>query len=291
VVCAASATARVSIRYLRHENHGPGYTQNRGIRAADGSLVLLLADDIFLTPTALSAHLKRHREQPDPKIAVLGQTIRSPEMKGSRFQRTWGGFGLDRFDHLKELPPYLFWAFNLSFKRDFILANGAFNELPGRGGPPAHEDTELGCRLHHQGMILLYAKEALGYHYHPTTLRLAARRYYERGLNYHDLVRRVSDPKLTVFFRVLDWRTLGSYRRALRDSPWLGGRERYLLWHIFRHSARWIFFNRLTVPAFWRPLLERCQVDGLLSRITPPYVYAPFLFYHFLAGIRDGTSH
>ncbi len=187
VVHAAAASAPVAIHYLSHENRGPGYTQNRGIRAARGEIVLLLADDIFLTPGALEAHMRRHDSYPDPRVAVLGNAVQSPELDGTGFLRRWDAFGMNRFDHLEELPYFLFWAFNLSFKREFMLSHGMFREALGRGGPPAHEDTELGYRLHRRGMVLLFAKEALGYHYHPSTLRQAARRYYERGLNYRFL--------------------------------------------------------------------------------------------------------
>src|SRR5216684_4744505 len=45
------------LTYLHHENHGPGYTQNRGLEVAQAPLVLLMADDILMSPPALPAHL------------------------------------------------------------------------------------------------------------------------------------------------------------------------------------------------------------------------------------------
>ncbi len=287
VVHAAAASAPVAIHYLSHENRGPGYTQNRGIRAARGEIVLLLADDIFLTPGALEAHMRRHDSHPDPRVAVLGNAVQSPELGGTGFLRGWDAFGMNRFDHLEELPYFLFWAFNLSFKREFMLSHGMFREALGRGGPPAHEDTELGYRLHRRGMVLLFAKEALGYHYHPSTLRQAARRYYERGLNYGELITLAPDPLLTVFFHVLTPGSLGSYRRALRVCSWCSGRERSFAWHILRHAMRGLVFNRLTVQIIWRPLLTRGDHADALARAIPARLYGPYLFYHFLAGIAD----
>src|SRR5258708_24352940 len=52
------------LRYLHHSNHGPGYTQNRGMEAAEAAIVLLMADDIFMSPKALTAHLATHRAHP-----------------------------------------------------------------------------------------------------------------------------------------------------------------------------------------------------------------------------------
>ncbi len=278
VVRAAAASTPVAIRYFSHENRGPGYTQNRGIRAARGEIVLLVADDIFLAPGALEAHMRRHDSHPDPRVAVLGNAVQSPELDGTGFLRGWDAFGMDRFDHLEELPYVLFWAFNLSFKREFMLSHGMFREPLGRGGPPAHEDTELGYRLHQRGMVLLFAKEALGYHYHPSTLRQAARRYYERGLNYGELITLAPDPMLTVFFH------------ALRACSWCSGRERNFAWHVFRHAMRALVFNRWTVQIIWRPLLTRGDRADALARAIPARLYGPYLFFHFLAGIDDARG-
>src|SRR5690349_19325338 len=44
------------LRYLVHANRGPGYSQNRGIRAALGPWILLLADDIQPQPNLLAVH-------------------------------------------------------------------------------------------------------------------------------------------------------------------------------------------------------------------------------------------
>src|SRR5690242_18854833 len=48
------------LTYLHHSNHGPGYTQNRGIEAARAPVILLMADDIFMSRDALKAHLSTH---------------------------------------------------------------------------------------------------------------------------------------------------------------------------------------------------------------------------------------
>ena len=37
------------LRYLHHPNQGPGYTQNCGLEAAAAPIVLLMADDIFMS--------------------------------------------------------------------------------------------------------------------------------------------------------------------------------------------------------------------------------------------------
>lgn len=287
IVRETAECSAVRIAYLTHGNRGPGHTQNRGIRAARGALVLLIADDIFLTPGAVAAHLAWHAQHSDACVAVLGKAAPSEELAGAGVLSGGDAFGLGRFEHLRELPYLLFWGFNVSFKRDFMLAHGMFRDARGRGGSAAHEDTELGYRLHRAGMKLLYAADALGHHYHPTSLRQSTRRYHERGLNYPDLVARVPDPMLPVVFHVPTWGAWGEYARAVRACPWLVGRERSVAWHAFRHVARGILFNRVTVPLLWSRLLATCESNGGRAAAMAGPLFGPMLFYHFLSGIRD----
>jgi GT2 family glycosyltransferase len=61
------------------------------------------------------------------------------------------------------------------------MRHGLFRENLGRGGPAAHEDTELGYRLHQYGLRIFYKSAALGYHHHMITREKACLRAYEQG--------------------------------------------------------------------------------------------------------------
>ena len=164
------------LTYLHHSNHGPGFTQNRGLEAATAPIVLLMADDIFMSPTALKAHLDAHEANPGADVAVLGRVLQSPKLTQSVLLRNWDSFRFRIFEGQQELPYYRFWACNVSVNREFVLKCGGFREHRGRAGAPAHEDPELGYRLHLAGMRLLYARDALGFHYHVVTLESACQR-------------------------------------------------------------------------------------------------------------------
>ena len=160
------------LTYLRHPNRGPGYTQNQGIRAAQAPLVVLIADDIFLTPKALEAYRDAHRRHPELQAVFLGKTMQSPALaETSQFMQKFDAFRFKFLENCTELPYYYFWACNISCKRDFLVHHGLFREQIGRAGPAANEDVELGFRLSRQGMRLYYLKEALGYHHHMETDR------------------------------------------------------------------------------------------------------------------------
>jgi len=288
VVAEFAPGAAFALTYHRHENRGPGYTQNRGIERARAPVVLLIADDIFLSPPAVRTHLEHHLARPEPEVAVLGRVVQSPDLDQSVFLRKWDPFKFYELEGQTELPPYRFFAMNISAKRAFLTGHGMFLEHRGRGGPSALEDLELGCRLHRHGLRLLYSKAALGYHHHVVTLDQAITRWHERGLNFGEFRRYAPMPELTAYFHVLDRHTVREYIRALSTSSWFHGAEKSFTWHVFRHAARMVVLNRLTARWLWRPLFDAAETHPRLAALVKPKMYRAFLYYHFLRGVRDG---
>lgn len=292
VVSAFQAASPFELLYLRHENRGPGYTQNRGIEAARADIVLLMADDIFMQPQALAAHLRQHREQPEESAVVLGRTMQSPLLTETVFLRTWDPFRFRALAGMKELPWYYFWACNISLKRGFIVANGMFRGHKGRAGAAAHEDVELGYRLHRRGMRLYYAEDALGHHCHVETLEGAMKRSWERGMNFDEFRRFVPEPDVVVRYHVLAWHTLGDHWRALT-----GPRRVHLLPHdrnplllSMRYLLRALVFNRFTVKGLWLPLLNGAEHSSLLACFVHRTLYRGVISWSFAQGCRDAVK-
>ena len=284
------AKANFRMRYIHHGNHGPGYTQNRGIEVAEAPIVLLMADDILMTPGALAAHLAVHEAHPAAEVAVLGQVLQSPKLDQSVFLRHWDPFRFGALAGKIELPYYRFWACNISAKRDFLMRYGPFSEHKGRGGAAAHEDPELGYKLHQGGLRILYGPEALGYHHHVVTLEGAARRRYMQGLNFGEFRRLSPAPEIPVAYHVLSWSTLRDHFRALFGPrrAYLEAEDRRITTLLARHLARALVFNRLTVTLLWEPLLHRAENNQFLAGKVSSEMYRGLLFHHFLRGVRDG---
>lgn len=283
--------APVPVTYLWHHNRGPGYTHNCGIRGASAPIVLLLADDILLEPSALSSHLRIHDERRDPHIAVFGRISQSPDLRTSVFMRRWAPpHCLNGIPDGAALPWTLFWAAHISLNRDFMLAHGLFREAIGVAGPAAHEDVELGARLARQGLRIIYSREAHGLHYHPESLEHAARRAYERGVNFEEFSRLAADDLLVVRYHILTLKTLPAHLRARfgrrRSSTLSGDRS---LGMLLRNLARRVAFNRVTVPSFWRPLMNRAEKSRVLASLVRGSFYRGVLQHYFLAGYRAGT--
>jgi len=288
------AKQRVSfcLKYLHHPNHGPGYTQNRGIREAQGSIVHLMADDIFMTSSALKTHLDYHIKNPADEIAVLGRVLQSPLINQSVFLRTWKAYRLDNFSAHQELPYYMFWACNISFKRDFMLRYGMFREQMGQAGAASHEDVELGYRLHKAGLRIIYCREALGYHYHVATLEHTMMRSYERGLNWYNFQKFVPESEINIRYRVYNFRTLTAHFDALVESrrKYLVRSDRSFIMLSLRYLLRSVIFNRFTVPNFWLPILNLAEHSRILAKCMLDNFYRGVVLYHFLKGCRDSEK-
>lgn len=292
VLAEAEGWMRCRYRWMSHANAGPGYTQNRGIAEAAAPLVLLIADDILLAPQALAAHLAQHRAHPEPGAAVLGRVLQSPALTQSVFLRTWDPFRFDSFEGLQQLPYYLFWACNVSFKRDFMLQHGMFHARRGRAGAAAHEDAELGYRLHQHGLQLYLAMDGLGHHHHVETLDGAMKRAHQRGLNWGEFRERVPTPEIVVRYHVLGWDTLGDHWRALTGPGrrFLIGADRNPLLLVLRYLLRSLLFNRLTLPGLWLPLLRRAEQQPALARWVHRDLYRGVISWHFFKGVHDAVA-
>lgn len=292
VVEEMASSSAVRIKYLWHENHGPGYTQNRGIREAVGEIIVLMADDIFMQPGALQAHFDMHKANPGAEIAVLGQVSQSPKLNKTVFLRTWDPFKFRDLKNYSELPYYFFWACNISFKRGFMLENGMFREPMGRAGAAAHEDVELGYRLHKQGLKILYCKDALGHHYHIETLAGAMKRAYQRGLNWGEFRSLVPEPEVVVRYHVLSFGTLKAHVEAFRTGrvKHLIGADRYPVLLCLRYLLRALVFNKVLVNRVWIPLLESAEHCAPIAKLVHRQLYRGVISYHFFKGCRDGEK-
>ena len=290
MVHSLSTSLNCPISYLKHPNAGPGFTQNRGILAAKAPVVCLIADDIHLAPGALEAHLSAHAMHPEPGAAVLGKVVQDEEMMKTVFLKSWDPFRFGELDDFSELPYYFFWACNISCKREFLLKNGLFKEARGVGGAASHEDVELGCRLHRKGMRLFYSRDALGYHHHVETLDGAARRAYERGLNWNGFWEGAEAPEVAVHYHIVNMQTLRHHIRAyMRPARLLRG-ARNPLTLLLRYSLRAALFNTLSVRLFWLPLMRLAERNSRVAPLMRASFYRHVMAHYFYKGIAQGRA-
>jgi len=255
-----------ALDYLRHENHGPGYTQNRGIRKARSRLVLLIADDVWPCSDMIAQHLKTHSDYPDENVAVLGKVIQSPELPPTLMHKYWDPFRHSRFDGKHEIDAVNFLACHISVKKSFLIRNGMYKERKG----PAHEDIELGYRLREKGLRLIYNEKALCHHYHPGTLDSVCRRAYERGLNFDMLAGNVPASFIFPLYHICTLQA--GLKGFLRMLP--------------REIPRKCLFNRWTVNGFWLPVLQLAEKNRFASLFANLSTYRGTIYYHQRLGYK-----
>lgn len=234
------------VRCDAQENKGPGAARNRGVRQAHGWLILFLGDDIMVAPDLLDQHLAWHRERLEDSVAVLGRITWDPGRPITPFM-WWLENGGPQYKYWAIQDPENagyrhFYASNISFKRQFLLQKGLFDEeFP----YASTEDTELGLRLERQGMRMTYNAQAVGHHDHYTTLAGAVRRMVRVGES-ELIFRRKTGQEIPI--------------RPSRP-PWIEGAAQakfHLLWWLGeRVEQRWVW------PRLYAYLMDKALWEGL----------------------------
>jgi len=256
-----------SLRYLHHKNQGPGFSQNRGIKAAHSDLIVMIVEDIWVTPQFLEQHLKTHTEYPQLHIAVLGKVLKSSQLPPTIMHKYWDPFRYDVLEGKHELDSVYFFGCNISFKKQFFLENGMFRHR----GAIAHEDIELGYRLGQKGLRIIYNKDALAYHFHPETLEGACQRAYERGRNFDVLSENI--PKSYIFPLYHIFTLQAGLWGCLKMLP--------------REIVRRILFNRFTVNSFWIKILNYAEANPVAALFASNITFRGTVNYHMRLGFND----
>jgi len=270
MVKSQASSLPYSLRYYWHENKGPGYTQNKGIREAYSNIILLIADDIWATPELLEEHLKVHKEHPEQNYAVLGKVLQSEKLPESVLLKNWDPFGFDRFKGKHIVESIYFYACNISVKKKFLIENGMFKEKKGA----SHEDVELGYRLGQKGLKIIYNEYAMAYHYHTETLSNACKRAYERGLNFDLLSDNIEKSYIFPVYNIFSLEA--GFRNALKMLP--------------REILRQCLFNKYFVNFFWIPILQYAETNRLASIFARNITYRGTIFHHVREGYKDARK-
>ncbi len=150
------------IRYLVIAPSGsPAAPRNTGIRAAKGTAVIIMDDDVIPALSFVFHHAMFHRLHPAPHFAAVGRlfipedSLHEPESFFHEFINYDRFYGKDRLHFLD------FWTCNVSVKRQFMLDHGMFDE-----SLAYFEDGLCGYRLSCHGMQLCFVPEASGVHVH-----------------------------------------------------------------------------------------------------------------------------
>ena len=163
------------LHYLRQEHKGAASARNLGIGAATAPVVVFTDDDCVPEPALLERHLASTRAG----VATIGRVQWHPSLPITPFMAFIGEykFGYEQITDRQDAPFRYFLTANASAWREDLLAAGGFDETFRR----AHEDIELGYRLHRHGVRFVYDPEARILHLHAMTLSGTLRRQVGDG--------------------------------------------------------------------------------------------------------------
>lgn len=153
-----------NIRYLWQPNSGQNAARNLAIKESRGRILLFINSDTIATPTMLEEHRLINNRYSEENVAVLGKITISPLLPPSPIAKLHLDTAFDNLGQNTELDWHGFITCNLSVKKSFLLKYGLFEE-----SLRYNDDLELGERLSHYGLRVVYNPKALGYHYHYLT--------------------------------------------------------------------------------------------------------------------------
>ncbi|MEO8486135.1 MAG: glycosyltransferase, partial [Betaproteobacteria bacterium] len=178
---------RSPVRLVDSADRGRAASNNTGIRASDGSLLLLVADDFVPDRGLVAAHRRFHALLDGPAVGIgpayfpaahrADPFCRWLEDTGALFGVAFGTAGVQWRDHL-------FYVGNASLLRTTFDRVGAFDE---RFLHDLFDDFEFGQRLRATGIATHFVPRAIAWHDHEVTLderRIALRRLGEASARY-----------------------------------------------------------------------------------------------------------
>jgi GT2 family glycosyltransferase/radical SAM superfamily enzyme YgiQ (UPF0313 family)/cytochrome c-type biogenesis protein CcmH/NrfG len=177
-------TPPFALQFLAAKHAGANAARNLGIRAAQGSVVVITGDDMIPEPSFIEAHATFHECHPNEMDAMLGFIDWSPEIAVTPFMKfivSPEGGQQFAFHEVREGKAdfRLFYTSNVSLKRDLLLKQPVLFDQDFTY--PAYDDVELGYRLSAQGLQLHYNAMAVTCHYHEITLAGFVQRQRKAG--------------------------------------------------------------------------------------------------------------
>lgn len=170
----AEIAERCGVRVTRQENAGPAAARNAGARIAKGTLLAFTDADCTVYKTWLRGLTKAFD---DAGVVGAKGVYRTRQCElAARFVQLEYEFKYARMQ--KQSTIDFIDTYSAAYRRDIFLANGGFDEsFP----YSSVEDQEFSFRLARKGYRLVFAPEAVVFHYHDRTLREYLQRKFGIG--------------------------------------------------------------------------------------------------------------
>jgi glycosyltransferase involved in cell wall biosynthesis/peptidoglycan/xylan/chitin deacetylase (PgdA/CDA1 family) len=217
--------APCTVQVIEHSNQGQAYSQNVGVAAACGDLILFMDDDCECTPELLAAHAQAHCGQ--EKLVVIGAVQLHPKSPPGIILQAKTRFSENRYQRLlAEVagPADMMLCANSSIAREAALKN------PFDPSYLRIHDIEAGVRLWEDGYRPRFARSAVVYeHFNKNAADIVRDSYYQ-GIFEVKLIR--AHPAFKPLAEIVCMNQGNVIKRAVRK-------------HLARHRAASDVFLRL----------------------------------------------
>ena len=172
----ASLHSRLNVSLLKQPHAGPAAARNRGAAQAKGDFLAFTDDDC--TPASNWLEKLGARFEAEPQCAVGGSTVNGlPANVYAEASQMLSSYLYDYYNADPIRAGFLT-SNNIAFPAERFRAIGGFDESF-RGA--AAEDRDICDRWLHAGYGIIFAPEAVVYHFHELTLRAFWRQHYGYG--------------------------------------------------------------------------------------------------------------
>jgi GT2 family glycosyltransferase len=169
-----------AIRYIHSRSRGSSAARNEGVRAATGTLLLFIDDDMVVAAAWLAAMTGALRDR-GPGVVVTGRVAPLSVSDEAFVPSTTADDA--RAEYVGRLDRDVLYAGNMGLHRDVVTQIGEFDERLGIGAPfRGAEDNDFGFRLLEAGFRIAYVPEALAYHVAWRDRRAQSRVHWNYGV-------------------------------------------------------------------------------------------------------------
>jgi SAM-dependent methyltransferase/GT2 family glycosyltransferase len=253
-----------AFRYLAEPRPGLSAARNAAVRAATGSILAFVDDDVVVHRRWLGP---LRRAFADPEVMAATGLVLPAELETQAqvaFETTYGGLsrGFERIRYDREfvratsrygIPVWTIGAgANMAIRRAAFDLVGDFNEVLGpTGASGAGDDSEFWYRLLAEGWACLYEPDSVVFHYHRREAAALANQIREYTRSH----------LAALFVQFARFHHPGNLRRALLGLP------KYFVKRAPRAIGRAVVQRAGLVPS--RPVdLYRWEVSGYLLGLT-----------------------
>lgn len=190
--------APMAVRTYYESSQNEVRAKNLGAVNADGTLLLFVDQDLYVSPGLLEAHVEAHSQRDRPTV-VLGSITRSPSLPKGALTRWFMKNDLDIMNADRPDSPFSWSSCHCSLPRESFLKDGGFSESY---CALRAADITLAQRLKRAGHRMAALPGHPAYIWRQARFEDERRRFWREGYDLYKLSTAQKNPEILYYFRL-----------------------------------------------------------------------------------------